>query len=259
MVLRKLGFEAAGLYQSAWTLGGLYVGFILQAMGADFYPRLTAVSSDNAACNRMVNEQAQISLLLAGPGVIATLTFAPVVIAIFYSAKFYPAVDILRWVCLGMMLRVVSWPMGFIVVAKGAQTIFFWTEFAANAIHVGLAWLFVIQFGIAGSGAAFCALYLWYGVSIYAVVRRLSGFRFSALTQKISNLFLPLTAVVFGGFYVLPFWVATSIGMVAVLVSSIYSIRTLLNLIPLDAVPASVHRVLLEIGLAPPRAGEYPA
>ena len=39
MVLRMVGLEAAGYYQSAWTLGGLYVGFILQAMGADFYPR----------------------------------------------------------------------------------------------------------------------------------------------------------------------------------------------------------------------------
>ena len=47
IVLRKIGFEATGLYQSAWTLGGLYVGFILQAMGADFYPRLTASSHDH--------------------------------------------------------------------------------------------------------------------------------------------------------------------------------------------------------------------
>jgi antigen flippase len=53
ILLRKVGFEATGFYQSAWTLGGLYVGFILQAMGADFYPRLTANASDNMACNRL--------------------------------------------------------------------------------------------------------------------------------------------------------------------------------------------------------------
>ncbi len=43
IITRKVGLDAAGFYQSAWTLGGLYVGFILQAMGADFYPRLTGV------------------------------------------------------------------------------------------------------------------------------------------------------------------------------------------------------------------------
>ena len=47
-VLRKVGIEATGLYQSAWTLGGLYVAFILQAMGADFYPRLTACIAESA-------------------------------------------------------------------------------------------------------------------------------------------------------------------------------------------------------------------
>ena len=45
IVVRKVGFDAAGLYQAAWGLGGLYLGFILQAMGADFYPRLTARSA----------------------------------------------------------------------------------------------------------------------------------------------------------------------------------------------------------------------
>ena len=36
MLTRELGLEAAGLYQAAWTLGGLYLGFVFQAMGADF-------------------------------------------------------------------------------------------------------------------------------------------------------------------------------------------------------------------------------
>ena len=30
IILRKLGFQAAGLYQAAWSLGGLYVGFVLR-------------------------------------------------------------------------------------------------------------------------------------------------------------------------------------------------------------------------------------
>ena len=112
-VLRTVGFEATGLYQSAWTLGGLYVSFILQAMGADFYPRLTASVHGNLAdANRLVNEQTLIGLLLAGPGVIATLTFAPLVIASSIRAKFAAAVTVLRWICLGVMLQVITWPMG---------------------------------------------------------------------------------------------------------------------------------------------------
>ena len=44
-------------------------------LGTDFYPRLVGAASDDVQCNRLVNEQAHISLLLALPGVLATLTF----------------------------------------------------------------------------------------------------------------------------------------------------------------------------------------
>src|SRR5207249_8473583 len=120
ILLRKIGVEAAGFYQAAWAVGGLYVGFILTAMGTDFYPRLTAAVSghNNTECNRLVNEQAAVSLLLAGPAVLATLALAPLVIQLFYSARFEAAVEVLRWNCLGMMLRVASWPMSFILLAK---------------------------------------------------------------------------------------------------------------------------------------------
>jgi PST family polysaccharide transporter len=237
IVLKGAGFEAAGHYQAAWALGGLYVGFILRAMGTDFYPRLTAVATDDPECNRLVNEQAQISWLLAGPGMLATLTFAELVIHVFYSAEFEPAIGLLRWVCLGMMLRVVAWPLGFIVIAKGAQQIFLWTEVAAAAVHVGLAWLLVNHLGLIGSGMAFFGLYVWHGVLIYVIVHRLSGFRWSRSNRKLGLIFLPLTSAVFASFYLLPPWLATSLGAVTVVFSGLYSARTLLSLIPLKKLP----------------------
>jgi PST family polysaccharide transporter len=244
IVLRTDGIVAAGLYQAAWALGGLYAGFILQAMGADFYPRLTAVADDNAECNRLVNEQAQISMLLAGPGVIATLTVAPLVIGLFYTPEFNPAVSLLRWICLGMMLRVVAWPMGFIVLAKGARKIFFWTEVAATIVHVGLAWLLVSRFGVIGSGAAFFGLYVWHSVLIYLIVRRLSGFRWSTANLKLGMLFLPATGIVFAAFFLLSYWQATVLGAVIVLCSGLYSLKTLLALLPAEAMPTTLRRWL---------------
>ncbi len=149
IVLRKIGVEAAGFYQAAYSLGGLYAGFIVQAMVADFYPRLTAsaATNDDTASNRLVNEQAEMGLLMAGPGVLATLTFAPLVISLFYSAKFEPAVEILRWNCLGIMLRVASWPMGFFLLAKGQRGRFFWTEVFGHLTYVALVWLCVLCIG----------------------------------------------------------------------------------------------------------------
>jgi PST family polysaccharide transporter len=248
IVLRKVGFEAAGLYQSAWALGGLYVGLVLQSMGADFYPRLTAIARDNPECNRIVNEQAQVSLLLAGPGVIATLTFASIVLSLFYSAEFAGAVEILRWICLGMTLRVITWPMGFIILAKGAQRAFFLTELAFTVVHIGLAFLCVEAFGLNGAGIAFFGSYVFHGFIIYPVVRQMSGFRWSPANRRTGLLFVALITLVFCGFLALPGWWATGVGALAAVLSGLYSIRVLVNLVSLDQIPSPIRRLLVKFG-----------
>lgn len=77
--------------------------------------------------NRLFNEQAEVGILIAGPGAIATLAFA--LFVIMYSTQFGAAVEIVNWIYLGMTLRVVSWPMGYILNAKGMRNMFFLTEF----------------------------------------------------------------------------------------------------------------------------------
>jgi PST family polysaccharide transporter len=251
IVLREIGVEAAGYYQSAWTVGGLYVGFILGAMGTDFYPRLTAVAHANVECNRLVNEQAQVSLLMAGPGLLATLAFTPLLIALFYSHKFGAAVGALRWICLGMSLRTVTWPLGFIVVAKGMRSLFVWIDLICGAVQLALAWILVRWIGLDGAGMAFFGLYVFHAAVIYPVARMVSGFRWSRENKRIGLFFLPLITLVFGSFYVLPSAWAASIGIVAVLVTGAYSLRTLASLVTTTRLPNSIRRLLAWSRLVP--------
>ena len=254
LVSRSLGLDAAGCFQAAWVLGGLYVGFIMQAMGADFFPRLTAVANNHPECNRLVNEQAEVGLLLAGPGVIATLTFAPLVIQLFYTAQFWPAAEILRWICLGMLLRVASWPMGFILLARGERNLYFWSELLTNTLFVGLVWAGLNVFGLTGTGMAFFAMYAAYWFGIYLVVRRLSGFRWSPANRQLALVFLPVVALVFVSRMFLPYWAAVTLGVVLTLAAGVYSIKMLCTLVPLERFPKAVQKVILFFRLATPGA-----
>jgi PST family polysaccharide transporter len=189
--------------------------------------------------------------LLAGPGLIATLTFAPIVIALFYSAKFGAAVAVLRWICLGTTLQVITWPMGFIIVAKAKQAIYLTTELAWAAVSLGLAWICVKSFGLNGAGIAFFGSYVFYGFLLYPIVHRISGFRWSAENKRTGKVFLFLITVVFCGFYLLPFFWATSLGTLSVLLGGIYSVRVLLTLVSWDRIPGPVRRLLVIFGFVP--------
>ncbi|HLX94890.1 MAG TPA: O-antigen translocase [Verrucomicrobiae bacterium] len=250
--LRGISLEAAGFYQAAWAFSVLYVNFILQAMGTDFYPRLTAIAGDREECNRLVNEQAEVGLLAACPGVLATLAFAPLVIGLFYSAKFAPAVEILRWFCLGMMLRVASWPMGFILLARGAGKIFFWTELSTNLVSLGLTWFGIRYFALNGIGMAFFVTYVVYFVLIYAVVRRVCGFKWSGANRRLGLLFTPLIAVVFASWYFLPRWAAIALGLISAGLAGVYSLKTLCALLPLERFPGFVRKLIVFFRLTSP-------
>jgi len=197
MVIQQMNLESAGLYQAAYTLSGIYVGFVLAAMGADYYPRLTAVSGDNVEVNRLVNEQTEAALLMALPGILGTLTFAPWVIHLLYSAKFVLAGEILRWQLLGILGRIIVWPIGFVLLAKGNAKIFFYTELACNVVHLSLIWCGMKWFGLSGLGMAFFGLYVFYAPLILFVVHRQSGFRWNKSNLRLGIGAILATAVVF--------------------------------------------------------------
>ena len=242
IVVRDLGLEAAGIYQAAWTLGGLYIGFILQALGADFYPRLVGVIADHPECNRVVNEQAQVSLLLSAPGVIATITFAPLAVYLLYSVEFSASIEVLRWICLGMAMRIVTWPLGFIIVAKSRQLAFLGTDAAWAVANVSLTWLFVNRFGINGTGIAFFCSYLLHAAIVYPLARRMTGFRWCAGNIRAGLCFGSLIAAVFIGFNTLPLPIATALGLIATVASGCFSIWSLSRLASSDLVPSSIRR-----------------
>jgi PST family polysaccharide transporter len=230
LLARRLGFEAVGIYQSATALSVVYCGFILSAMGADFLPRLSAVARDDRECNRLVNEQAEVGLLLALPGICATLAFAPFIVHLLYSGRFDFASEVLRWQVLGVFLRVTSWPMGYLLLAKGRAALYFWTELSYNLLHAALIWICLQLWGLLGTGVAFFGLYIYYSVLMTIVTRRLSGFRWSRRNHRRAAVAAPTVAFVFLCPLLLPSpWHIIVAGAITAL-AAWYSVRVILEL-----------------------------
>ena len=231
LVRRQLGMEAVGIYTATWTLSSYYVGFVLSAMGMDFMPRLTAAANDHATMNRLVNEQAEMGVLIAVPGVLATLTLTPWVIKVFYSGAFVQGADVVRWQILGVFLRVVSWPMGYMLIAKGKSLLFTLTELASGVVNVGLIFWCMKLWKLEGVGVSFALSYLAYTAMMALVVWQMTGFRWSATALKILVPAVVILGAIFGCTRFLPERWGIVIGLVATTVAGVVSLLALQQLL----------------------------
>lgn len=245
LIAQHEGTQAVGLYSAAFALSGMFVNFVLGAMGADYYPRLTGVASDKPAMVRMVNEQTEIGLLLALPGLLATMALAPWILQIFYTREFLGAVELLQWFILGCLGRVISWPLGFVMLALGKGRWFLLTETSFNLLHVALVALGLQLYGIEGVAIAFVVMYVGYIAAALLVSRRLIGFKWSAECTRLGLLSLPVLGVIFTASRLLPLWPATWLGLSLTLVASVLCLRGLVARV------GSEHRIVRAITRLP--------
>lgn len=180
LIQRQLGADALGQFQAAWAIGMTYLGFVLGAMGTDFYPRLSASINNSEKTTILVNQQTEVALLLCAPVLITMLGCAPYIIHLLYSNEFEPATQILRWQLLGDILKVMSWPLGYVLVAAAAGKNYVLAEVSGIAVYVIILIISIPHFGIVASGVSFLALYLIYLPLVWWLVRRyVDGFSWS--------------------------------------------------------------------------------
>lgn len=168
---RNGGLQDVGLYQAGFNLVEKYIGLIFVAMSTDFYPKLAAVSNDNAQMEQMVNQQAIIGLLIICPIICIFLPTAPLIIQLLLTNEFITIIPFITWAVLGNIFKVASFSLGYILFAKGDSKAFVFTAFLFNTILLiinGIGY----QFGnISGLGISFFIYYLLHLCFMYLFVK----------------------------------------------------------------------------------------
>lgn len=185
IVNNQFGLEGVGIWSAAFNISGVLTNFVLNAMGTDYYPRLSAVANDNEKINQEVNTQLEIALLLAGPALIITILFAPLGIQLLYTGKFDEAIPVLRWSVYGILGRVITWPLGFIMPAQGRGKLFFATELFFQCTFLLLTYYLAIQYGLPGTGIAMLANYILYLLAMIVVAKIIANTKIQDFNWKL--------------------------------------------------------------------------
>lgn len=221
------GVEQVGLYNAGFAVINTYTGLIFSAMATDYYPRLSEVASDNRKVKDLINQQAEIAVLILAPILILFLIFVNWIIIMLYSDKFIPINNMILWAALGMFFKSASWSVSYAFLAKGDKKLFFWSELLANSYLLGLNIAGYYLFGLTGLGISFLIAFSAYLIQVYIITKFKYNFSFNRqfysiyIIQFILSVFCFLLAMYLTGIYLYAF------GSVLLIFSSVYSLKEL--------------------------------
>ena len=224
-IAKQGGVEGVGQFTAAWTISNMYMSAIFTAMAADYYPRLSSISNDNAQVRKMVNEQTEIAILISAPIIIGMISFINIVVHLFYSSKFDLAATILNWQLAGDFFKVLSWPIGFIFLVKGKGRQYIITSVAWNALYLMLVYVGWKFKGIESTGVAFAFAYLVVLLISYFMAKSTINFAWSSKCILFIMVFFPLlTLSTFNSIFlngITQFFIGTIVSMAAMAFSYI--------------------------------------
>ena len=221
------GLEQVGLYTAGFAIVNTYVGMVFTAMSTDYFPRLSAIAYDNQKARELINQQAEIAILILAPIITIFIVFISWIIVLLYSDKFTPINQMVQWAALGMFFKAISWSMAFIFLAKGASKLYLANELFGGTITLICNLLGFFWWGLTGMGIGFLLGYFFYTIQVFLVIKRKFNYSFS---YEIVKIFFILFAVAFVSllFYVLfspP--INYIFGGITTIFSIVYSIKAL--------------------------------
>jgi O-antigen/teichoic acid export membrane protein len=178
LILHELGRNEVGFYRISSSIAVAYLGFLTNAMAQDYFPRLSALQTDSEV-KEVMNRQHQLVMTLCMPVILGALWLTPLLVPLLTSPVFTPSVRVLEWQLVGDVLKLSSWVMAFVVLARAGSAWFLLTELVAGLVSFFASLWGMRLFGLPGVGIAYVITYGMYWLVVALVVYRRFGLSLS--------------------------------------------------------------------------------
>jgi PST family polysaccharide transporter len=96
-------------------------------------------------------------------------------IRILYDERFDRAIPLLSWMIWGVFIRLLAWPLGYWMLARGSVQTVVLVESTSNLAMALLPLMLVPRFGVEGAAYAFSISYMLYAIVMLMVSKARSG------------------------------------------------------------------------------------
>jgi O-antigen/teichoic acid export membrane protein len=216
-----------GLYNAGLAIVDGYVGMVFTAMATDYYPRLSAMINDESKWKQLVNEQAELVLIILSIVLVLLISTTPILIRILLSKEFLDAKDFIFWSVLSIPLKGLVWVVGYIILAKADNKLFLIAEVVASMIVLVFNILFYKYFGLTGLGISMLAGYVLSITFMLTILKWKYDFTFTTEVYRLLIIALTALSLCLASIKLLGYPNAYLAEAVIVILTILYSIREL--------------------------------
>ena len=166
----EAGESSVAMYNAASSVSSQCASLVFMAMAMDYFPRISALAGDRRAMSGVVEHQIRAVLTVLAPMSCLLSAMAPLVTGLLFSSEFDGMIPMLRWLSVAMVLKGVSYPLGYVPLAMGHRRLYFRLEgiYGTVTVFTAVAAGYAAG-GLEGIGVAMCAVYAL-DIAVYAMV-----------------------------------------------------------------------------------------
>ena len=144
---------------------------ITTALGTYYLPRLSEIKNKSELSAELLNGY-KIILPIVCALAFFIYILKDIIILILFTPNFEPMRELFAWQLLGDVLKIASWLVAYLLLAKAKTFIYVSSEIIFSISFVCLSFFFVSEYGVVGMTYSYTLNYLFYLIAISLVVRK---------------------------------------------------------------------------------------
>ncbi|MGB2503271.1 MAG: hypothetical protein ACPH94_07335 [Flavobacteriaceae bacterium] len=175
LLVEHSGIELASYWEGYSRLSLFMSSLAISSISLYYLPKLVEASSGQEML-KVVFWGVKFLFVVAFPAMLLIFWFGNDIIPLLYASSFLETIFLLKWELLGTFLKLLSFTVSFIMIAKKLTTVFVLSELISGFLFLGLSTLFIDLYGVVGASIAFAGTYFLY--LLWAVIYFGNRFKF---------------------------------------------------------------------------------
>ncbi|MFJ8219587.1 O-antigen translocase [Bacillus cereus] len=172
LIIDSESLIAAGHWEAMNKISSMYLLVITTALTTYYLPRLSEIRKVEELREEVKKSYRFILpfVLLSCVGIFILRDF---IIELLFSKEFYGMRELFVFQLIGDFLKMSSWVLGFLMVARAMTKVFIITEIGSALLYLGLSHILINQFSVKGVTMAYATMYLIYLIWMVIIYKRI--------------------------------------------------------------------------------------